>query len=72
MFRFPMLWLYDKPEQPKLLPGRRPIIQILERPILQSPQIVAQLKTISKVPLKEKSTFSERLAQHMDRVVQLP
>ena len=40
MFRFPTPHPYDEPEQLKLLPGRRPIMQITERPILQTPQIV--------------------------------
>ena len=30
--KFPVSQPYDKPEQPKLLPGRKPIIQIEERP----------------------------------------
>ena len=43
--RFPVFKSYGKPEQPKLLPGRKPIIQIAERPILQHPQNVWQSKT---------------------------
>ena len=39
-----------KPEQLKLLAGRRPIIQMAQRPILQPTQIVTQPKTISAVP----------------------
>ena len=69
MFRFPMPQTCDKPEQPKLLPGRWPIIQIAERPFLQPPQIDVQPKTISKVPFKEKSIFPERSVQHTDQVV---
>ena len=38
----------------------------------QPPQIVAQPKTIVKVPLKEKSISPERLVQHIDQVVQIP
>ena len=34
-FRFLMSQPFDKPEQPKFLPRRRPIIQIAERPPLQ-------------------------------------
>ena len=41
MLRFPIPQLYDKAEQPKLFPGSRLITQITERPILQSPWIVA-------------------------------
>ena len=37
--------MLDKPEQPQLLPGRRPVIQIAERPILQQPQNIIQPKT---------------------------
>ena len=32
-----------KPEQPQILPGRRPIIQIAGRPILQQPQNIIQV-----------------------------
>ena len=72
MFRFPIPLPCNKPEQPKLLPGRRPIIQIAERPLLQPPWIVAQPKTISIFPLKEKSIFPERSVQDIDQVVQVP
>ena len=41
MPNFPVSQLHDKPEQPKLLPGRSPIIQIAERPILQQPQNIS-------------------------------
>ena len=53
---FPIPQPHDKPE-PKLLPGRKPIIQIAERPILQPHQIIMQPTMISKVPLKGKSIF---------------
>ena len=43
-----MFKLYDKPEQPKLLPGGKPIIQIAERPPLQQSQDIKQSKTRSK------------------------
>ena len=33
MLKFPLSQQHDKPEQPKLLPGRKPIVQIAERPI---------------------------------------
>ena len=59
MLRFPLHQPCDKPEQPKLLAGRRPIIQMADRPILQLPSIIAQPKTISKVPLIEKSIFQK-------------
>ena len=71
MLRFPDFQTCDKPELPKL-PGRRPIIQIGQRPIYLPPQIYAQPKTISKVPLKEKSIFPERSVKHRDQVVQVP
>ena len=45
MLRFPVLLPYDKTKQPKLSPGRKPIIQRAEGPILQCPQNVAQSKT---------------------------
>ena len=51
ILRFPIPHPCDKPEQPNLLPGRRPIIKIAERPILQPSLIVSQPRTISKVPL---------------------
>ena len=51
-----MSHLHDKPEQPKLLSGRKPIIQIAERPI--------QSKTRSKVSISESSG-------HHDKVVPL-
>ena len=41
--RFPIPQLHDKPEQPKLLPGRKSIIQITERPILQPPRLLFNL-----------------------------
>ena len=37
MLQFPIHHPCDKPEQPKLLWGRRPIIQNAERLILQPP-----------------------------------
>ena len=45
MLTFPVSQPYDKPEQPQLLTGRKPIIQIAERSILQQPQNVTQSKT---------------------------
>ena len=69
MFRFPIPQPCDIPGQPKLLPGRRPIIQIGERTILQPVWLFAQPKTISKVLLKEKSIFLEGSVQHIDQVV---
>ena len=44
-FKFPVSQPYDKPEQPKLLLGRKPIVQIAERPFLQQPENVTQSKT---------------------------
>ena len=53
---------YDKPQQSKFLPGRRPIIKLARRPILQPPHIVTQPKMIPKVPLKEKMYFSRKIS----------
>ena len=39
-----MSQLYDKPEQPDLSPGGKPIVQIAERPNLQQSQIIHNLK----------------------------
>ena len=44
MLKFPVSQLYDKPERPKLLPGRKSIIQIAERPILQQPKNITQFQ----------------------------
>ena len=41
MLRFPRPQPYDKPDQLKLLLGRKLIIKMAERPILQPPQVVA-------------------------------
>ena len=57
MLRFHVSQPYDKPEQRKLLLGRKPVIQIAERPILQYPQNVVQSKTRSKISLIERSIF---------------
>ena len=45
MLKFPVSKLYDKSEQPKLLPGRKPIIQIAEWSPLQQSQNITQSKT---------------------------
>ena len=47
-FRFHVSPPLDKPEQ-QLLSGRRPIIQVTERPILQQPQNIIQPKATSKI-----------------------
>ena len=60
---------YGKPEQPKLLPGRKQIIQIAKRPILQHPQNVVQSKTRLQISLKEISIFLGR-SEQQDKVVQ--
>ena len=39
---------------------------------MQPPQTVMQSKKISKLPLKEKSIFPERSAEHTDQVFQVP
>ena len=67
-FRFPMSELLDKPEQPKLLPGRRPIIQITERPLLQQSQNSHQSKTRLKVPIPESSIIPKGSGYH-DKVI---
>ena len=46
--RFPIPLSHDKQKQPKLLPGRKPIIQITERPVLQPSKVVAQPKNCQK------------------------
>ena len=51
----------DKPEQPQILPGRRPIIQIAERPILQQPQNIIQPKTTSKISVPESSQLHDKV-----------
>ena len=38
--KFSMLYAYDKQEQPKLLPGRRPHMQLAERLISQMLKII--------------------------------
>ena len=58
-FKFPVSQLHVEPEQPKLLPGRKPIIQKAERPI--------QSKTRSKVSTPESSTITES-SEHHDKV----
>ena len=45
MLKFPVSQLHDKPEQPKVLPGRKPIIQITERLTLQESKNITQSKT---------------------------
>ena len=41
----------EKAEQSRLLQGRRPLIQIAERPMLQPPKLDTQPKIISKAPI---------------------
>ena len=62
MIKFPMCQPHIKPEQPKLLPGRRPIIKIAERPI--------QYKTRSKVSIPESFIITEDSGHH-DKVIQI-
>ena len=57
--KFPVSWTLDKPKQPQLLPGRRPIIQIAERPILQQPPNSIQPKIRPKIPVPESPIFPE-------------
>ena len=47
--------------QPKLLPGRNPIIQIAEIPILQSPKITGQkVKQVITQPSKTQPYVKEK------------
>ena len=59
MFKFPVSQLLPKSKQPQLLPGRRPIIQIAERPILQQPQNIIQPKPRPKISIPESSIVPE-------------
>ena len=68
MLRFPVFQSYDKPEQTKLLPGRKPIIQIAEGPFFQHLQNVAQSKSRLKFSLKERPIFLGR-SEQQDKVV---
>ena len=56
MLKLPLFNLYDKPEQPKLLPGRKPIIQIAERS--------TQSKTILTVSTPESYKILESSGHH--------
>ena len=47
----PILQLHEKAEQPNLFPGRRPIIPIAEKPILQPLKIITHTIRISKLPV---------------------
>ena len=70
-FKFPMSQPHDKPEQPKLLPHRRPIIQIVDRLPLQQSQNINQPKTRLKVSIPESSIIPESLGHH-DKVIPVP
>ena len=59
IFKFPMSQPFDKPEQLKLLPGRRPIIQTAERPPLQH----SQSKMTAKISVPE-SSITKGLEHH--------
>ena len=52
----------------KILPGRRPIIQIAERPILQQPRNIIQAKTRSTVSIPDSSIILESSGHH-DKVI---
>ena len=58
---FPLPQPYEKPEQPKLLPERKPIIQIAERPILQHSKNIMQSKN------KIKNFTTRRI--HLSRII---
>ena len=61
--KFPLFQPFGKPEQAELLPGRRPIIQIAERPSSQHSQSKTRVK--NSVP-KSSSTKS---SEHHDKVI---
>ena len=59
-----MAELVDKPEQPKFIPGRRPIIQITERSPLQQSQNINQSKIKSKVSKPKSSLVTKGSGHH--------
>ena len=63
-----MSQMLDKPDQPKLLPGRRPIIQIAQMHPLQQYQSFNQSKTRLKVSILESSIITKGSGYH-DKVV---
>ena len=63
MFTYPVSQLYDIPEQPKLLQGRRPIIQIAGRP--------THSETRPKVSTPESFIIPESSGHH-DKVIPVP
>ena len=56
MLKFAVSQPYDKPEQPKLLPGRVPIIQVAKKP--------TQSKTSLKVSILESAIIPESSGNH--------
>ena len=70
-FTFTVSQLLNKPEKPKLLPGRRPIIQLVERPPLQKSWNINQSKTRSKVSIPESSLIPESSGHH-DKGIPVP
>ena len=44
--RVPMLQSHGKAGQPKLLPGRKPVIQVAERPVLHIPTVVRHMNQV--------------------------
>ena len=63
-----MSQLLDKPEQSKLLPDRRPMIQIAERSPLQQSQNINQSTARSNV-LMLKSSIVAKCSGHHDKVI---
>ena len=63
-----MLQAHEKLQQPRLLPGRRPIIQIVGRPFVQPPKIVTQSKIIFQAPVIQKPILSEKLVKLVKHV----
>ena len=71
MLKFPVSQPYDKPEQPQLLPGRKPITQIAQRFTLQQSQKITQSKTRLKMSTPESSIFLGKTGHH-DKVIPVP
>ena len=65
---------YDKPEQPKtkIIAKKKTNSTNSRKTNFATPQIVAQPKTILKIPLKEKSIFQERSVKYIDQIVKVP
>ena len=71
MLKFPASQVFDKPKQPQLLLGRRPIIQTAETLLLQQPQNMIQPKTRPKISIQECSIVPES-SRLYDKVIPVP